>query len=380
VSGALLLLPAAARAEDWTQFHASQARSGVVSGETLLTPITAPSIHELWGAPTDPTSEGINSSPAVVGGLVYIGSDDGSLWAFDALTGAPVWRDPVGSQVRSSPSVVDGRVFFGSSGGFVYADDALTGVRLWSYAIGGNVTAPPLVVGTTVYIGSRGGSFVALDAATGTRLWGAHPWGMWGGAASAKGLVYVGSEQSEVFAYDAATGALVWSTALGTRVRSTPSVSHGRVFVGTDAGTVVALDAASGKVRWTSAAAPPSANAVIRSSPAVDGGRVFVATGETTPMDGNVVAFDEVTGAMVWRASYIADYSTSSPAIANGVLYVGSYDTRLYAIKERSGKLLWAPSWGVDNMDRGFNSSPAIANGQVYIGCRDGSLYAFGAA
>ncbi len=34
-------------------------------------------------------------------------------------------------------------------------------------------------------------------------------------------------------------------------------------------------------------------------------------------------------------------------------------------------------SGGVDNMDRGFNSSPAIADGRVYIGCRDGSLYAF---
>jgi outer membrane protein assembly factor BamB len=380
VSGALVFLPAAAHAEDWTQFHASQARSGVVSGETLLTPTTAPSLHELWGAATDPSSEGINSSPAVAGGLAYIGSDDGSLWAFDALTGAPVWRDPVGSQVRSSPAVADGRVFFGSSGGFVYADDALSGARFWSYAIGGNVTAPPLVVGTIVYIGSRGGSFVALDAATGVRLWSANPWGMWGGAASAKGVVYVGSEQSKVFAYNAATGALVWSTSLGTRVRSTPSVAHGRVFVGTDAGTVVALDATSGKVRWTSAAAPPSTNAVIRSSPAVDGGRVFVATAETTPMDGNVVAFDEVTGATDWRATYVADYSTSSPAIANGVLYVGSYDTRLYAIKERSGKLLWAPGWGAGNMERGFNSSPAIANGRVYIGCRDGSLYAFGTA
>ena len=59
-------------------------------------------------------------------------------------------------------------------------------------------------------------------------------------------------------------------------------------------------------------------------------------------------------------------------------MYLGSYDTRLYAIKAGSGKLLWAPTWGVNNMERGFNSSPAIANGRIYIGCRDGSLYAFG--
>jgi outer membrane protein assembly factor BamB len=79
----------------------------------------------------------------------------------------------------------------------------------------------------------------------------------------------------------------------------------------------------------------------------------------------------------VWR-SPLADYSTSSPAIANGVVYVGSYDTRLYAIDELTGVQLWAPTWGVDNLPRGINSSPAIASGRVYVGCRDGSLYAFG--
>ena len=378
IGGLLLAVPHAAHAADWSQFHASRTRAGIVSDEAVLTRTTAPSIHKLWGAATDPSAEGINSSPAVVGDLAYIGSDDGSLWAFDATTGAPVWRDPVGGDVRSSPAVADGRVFFGSSGGSVYADDALTGARLWAYPIGGNVTAPPLVVGTTVYIGSRGGTFAALDAATGSLLWKANPWGMWAGAASSKGIVYVGSEQSKVFAYDAATGALIWSRGLGARVRSTPSVADGRVFVGTDAGKVVALDADTGRVRWSSLASPDPTGAVIRSSPAVDGGHVFVATAETTPMDGDVVAFNERTGAIDWRADYVADYSTSSPAIANGVLYVGSYDTRMYAIKARSGKLLWAPKWGTDNMERGFNSSPAIANGRVYIGCRDGSLYAFG--
>ncbi len=377
VIASTMLLPGIAHA-DWTQFHASQTRSGVVSDETVLTSLTAPSLHELWGAATDPSAEGINSSPAVAGGLAYIGSDDGALWAFDASTGGVVWRDPVGAQVRSSPAVADGRVFFGSADGFVYADDALTGARLWSFAIGGNVTAPPLVVGTSVYIGSRGGTFAALDAATGSLLWKANPWSMWGGAAMAKGIVYVGSDQSKVFAYDATTGALIWSKGLAARVRSTPSVADGKVFVGTDAGSVVALAADTGTVRWTSQASPPSTNAVVRSSPAVSGGRVFVATAETTPMDGDAVAFDEKTGAVDWRADYVADYSTSSPAVANGVLYLGSYDTRMYAIKARSGKLLWAPKWGTDNMERGFNSSPAIANGRVYVGCRDGSLYAFG--
>jgi eukaryotic-like serine/threonine-protein kinase len=125
--------------------------------------------------------------------------------------------------------------------------------------------------------------------------------------------------------------------------------------------------------------AAPETTPVVRSSPAVADGLVFVSTAETTPMDGYAVALDEATGTIVWR-SPLADYSTSSPAVANGVLYVGSYDTRLYAIDVLTGGLLWAPTWGVDNLPRGINSSPAIAGGRVYVGCRDGSLYAFGVA
>src|SRR5689334_14551015 len=123
---------------------------------------------------------------------------------------------------------------------------------------------------------------------------------MWGGAAYAKGIIYVGSEQSKVFAFNATTGAPVWSTGLSARLRSTPSVVDGRVFVGTDAGNAVSLAAGTGNVQWSTAASPPSTNAVIRSSPAVAGGRVFVATAETTPMDGDAVAFDEKTGAVDW--------------------------------------------------------------------------------
>jgi outer membrane protein assembly factor BamB len=73
----------------------------------------------------------------------------------------------------------------------------------------------------------------------------------------------------------------------------------------------------------------------------------------------------------------MADYSTSSPAAVNGMVFVGSYDHRLYAFDERDGSLLWTPTWA-DSLPRGLNSSPAVANGHIYIGCRDGRVYAFG--
>ena len=56
----------------------------------------------------------------------------------------------------------------------------------------------------------------------------------------------------------------------------------------------------------------------------------------------------------------------SSPAVADGVVYVGSEDNNLYALKASTGVKLWSYTTG-DNVD----SSPAVANEVVYVGSDD---------
>jgi outer membrane protein assembly factor BamB len=62
----------------------------------------------------------------------------------------------------------------------------------------------------------------------------------------------------------------------------------------------------------------------------------------------------------------------SSPAVVNGVVYVGSDDYKLYALDARTGRKLWSYSIALRSW-----SSPAVANGVVYIG-DDQEVYAFG--
>ncbi len=62
----------------------------------------------------------------------------------------------------------------------------------------------------------------------------------------------------------------------------------------------------------------------------------------------------------------------SSPAIANGVVYVGSHDHTLYVLDASSGKKKWA----YRTAGRIY-SSPTVANGVVYIGSDDKNLYVF---
>jgi outer membrane protein assembly factor BamB len=78
------------------------------------------------------------------------------------------------------------------------------------------------------------------------------------------------------------------------------------------------------------------------------------------------------TGALLWNYTTSGTVD-SSPAVANGVVYVGGGDSNVYALSAGTGVLLWKFATGSS-----VSSSPAVANGVVYVGSDDGNLYAFG--
>ena len=65
----------------------------------------------------------------------------------------------------------------------------------------------------------------------------------------------------------------------------------------------------------------------------------------------------------------------SSPAVANGVVYVGSGDYNVYALNAATGAKLWSYRTGYV-----VCSTPAVANGVVYVGSEDNKVYALNAA
>jgi hypothetical protein len=65
----------------------------------------------------------------------------------------------------------------------------------------------------------------------------------------------------------------------------------------------------------------------------------------------------------------------SSPAVANGVAYVGSTDGRLYAVDMASGTQRW-----VDSTTARITSSPAVDGGGVFFTSYDGQVYRVNAA
>jgi hypothetical protein len=104
----------------------------------------------------------VDSSPAVVGGFVFVGSSDHNVYCLNANTGARVWNCTTGGSVSSSPAVVGGFVFVGSGDGKVYCLNATTGAKVWSYQTGGSVSSPAAVNGV-VYAGSGDGKIYAFS-------------------------------------------------------------------------------------------------------------------------------------------------------------------------------------------------------------------------
>lgn len=126
------------------------------------------------------TSGEIDSSPAVSDGVVYVGSNDGYLYAVDAQSGTEKWKFRTEGYVSSSPAIADGVVYVGSGGsylhdgGYLYAVDAQTGREKWKFRTGGYVVSSPAIAGGVVYVGSDaelGGYLYAVDVQTGTEKW-----------------------------------------------------------------------------------------------------------------------------------------------------------------------------------------------------------------
>ena len=387
----------AASVASWPQFRYSPEQRGY---NPLGSNLDSASVHRLTLAWTADTGGVIFATPVVANGVVYVGSGDGSMSAFDAATGALRWKVALVGAVGQggSAAVVNGVVYTVTRRGWLYALNAATGEVIWS---DGQVNSPfaagvsaPTVTDGAVYInidrgiGGTGGDehVEAYNAATGALRWRSSDNSDASDASPAvvNGTVYIdGNSPGSVYAFDATNGALRWVTSVPCVDESSPAVANGTVYVGSGAlvpgfcGGVSALDAATGRLVWST-----RVSGGVQSSPAVPGNAelVFVNDG-----DGAVDALDAATGTVRWTVSTgepppFTDLVPSA-AVANGVVFTarepldssGGSSGALDAFNEFTGGHEFKYAAG----GRGFESSPVVVNTHVYIGGVDGKLYAF---
>lgn len=307
------------------------------------------------------TGAAVRSSPAVVDGVVYVGSDDGFLYAIDGASGEERWRFRTDGAACSSPAVSNGVVYVASDDGHLYAVDAAEGGKRWEFAIGEAgcawrgrhnlvILSSPAVSRGLVYIGSPDGYLHALDSTTGKQRWRFKPVAVLG----SPGPVLWRPSPAEVRRLP------------GQPVYSSPVIGGHLVYVRDSLGVLHALDKATGRWRWSF-----ETGAEIGSSPAVSGGVVY---------EGRY-ALDAATGKTIWAIGITNHIAFATPATSDGMVYVrfAGYWHYLAALDGRNGRAEWTFDTDdvrleEDNMP--VLSSAAVSDDLVYVGSEDGYLYA----
>jgi outer membrane protein assembly factor BamB len=375
------------------------------------------------------------SSPALADGVLYIGSDDGKLYALEAATGKKKWELATEGPVRSSPAVLAGTVYFGSYDGQFRAVDAATGEVSWTFATPGErkfqaaglhgsrppaqiipdlwdlYLSSPAVTEDRVYFGSGDGNVYSLDAHTGQLMWKVETKDVvHSSPALVDGVLYVGSWDSNLYAIDADTGQQRWRFKTGedpeqhnqVGIQSSPAVVDGVVYFGCRDGHLYAVDADTGKKRWAFTTKPTW----IIASPAVRDGAVYFGTSIPPAF----YALDAESGEPRLKLD-LPVLIFSSTALSGPMAYFGSFDGKLHAIDLEKGAEAWqfqteASKQDADDIlqpDGAVNfgaifsssffedsylaarklfsvgsilSSPAVQDGLVYFGSADGNVYA----
>ena len=288
------------------------------------------------------------------------------------------WQFTTDERVFSSPTVVDSIAYVGSDDDTIYAIDTETETELWSFETDGSVRSSPAVVDGTVYFGSYDENVYALNATDGTEEWRFETGGgVFSSPSVANGIVVAGSNDANLYALDAEAGTELWRFQTdGDRVSPSPTVDNGTVYVGshgfdfydsTYTENWYTIDLETGVEQWHHTI--DGLDWYSESSATVADGTVYVGS-----YNGDVYALDADDGSKRWEYS-TDNWIYSSPTVADGTVYVGSYDDDVYALDSADGTEIWSYTTGDS-----IYSSPTVADGTVYLGSFDGKVYALDAA
>jgi polyvinyl alcohol dehydrogenase (cytochrome) len=314
------------------------------------------------------------SQPTLGGGSLFVGSQDGTVYALNENTGCVRWAFKAGAEVRVSPTLepfrrgdhgANPRLWFADFGGNAYALDARSGALIWKVRVDDH---PKLTItGSPRYYAGK--LYVPMSS---------NEW-----AAAADPNYPCCTFRGGVAALDAATGRIVW------RSYSIPQ-----------APTPTGARNSAGAPTFKPAGAP------IWNSPTIDvrRRRLYVGTGEsyTSPaaaQSDSVIAYDLADGHMIWwhqsiqhdawnMACFIGggpncplengpDLDIGAPPILHRlkdgkeVLLVGEKSADTFALDPTDGKLLWHAKYGRGGFAGGVHWGMAATPATLYTPIAD---------
>jgi len=345
---------AIASASDWQQFQKDETNVGITDDSGPMNPDLNFLPNQSWNNNTQTGGwYGIDTVPIVVGDYVYVVATS-KLFKFNKNTGKKAWNipptiDSTPNFQLSTPAYGNGTIFVANTHGELYAINATTGNESWTpvSVCNGQLNTPVTYYNGRVFFGDwNGPKKYYCYWENGTQCWNRSSTSgggyYWAGAAVIGDYLVYGDDNSNLTS-------VYWSN--GTTVDEIDVSS----LYGIDAKEIrssITWNETYGRIYFTS-----------------KGGYCYA------------LGFDESTGTFNTSNKWCTNigYSTSTPAVYNGRVYVGNNNGfssgKLYCLNENNGNEIWNVSIGP------VQASPALSiqGSDVYIyvttNCANGRLY-----
>lgn len=329
--------------------------------------------------------------PTVAYDKVFSASRNGEAFAFDSETGKQVWHvdlresnSDTGFFSSNKSALLGGgpiaginKVFLGSENGQVFALEADSGDIAWQANVKGEVIAAPAIDTGILVVNTVSGILKAFNASTGEEQWqieqdvpaltlrGTSAPALSGGGA------LVGSADGSLTVYILENGQQGWTVEVGEASGSTelervididskPLIYGDTVYAVSARGHLVALELRSGRVLWKRQYSSYR-------QLSVSGNTLFL-----TDVKGHVYAIDRLNGLEKWSQVTLTNRGVTGPAVLNNYVVVGDFEGYLHWLDLESGEIVARHQ--VDSS--GIHSTPTVAKDILYVQSRDGDLQA----
>lgn len=380
----------------WTQFRMGPQNNAVVDG----------TLEATWRIETGGQ---ISASPTFADGTLYVGNNNGSLYAIDASGGRVLWTARVPNSLMSAPLIYNDLIIVGEGDPTSRASlpsepvmvgegpsaligfDRSSGTVRWQTSLSGSAMPTPAIIGGVLINHDGAGWINGLDPATGDKRY-----QRWiGSMASMSAILPIGDGDfvttgvgsNAALRLHANGGNIVWRSLFAkgaSGVGDCPPVTDGRrVYcdyvapVLPDAFTVIgnltvqrayAVDATTGALLWDTAL--EGGELPIRNEAAIPllaDGKLYLGSAVTPWMH----AIDGATGLLEWER-HVRGPVKGGIVDVDGVLYFGDLGGYLWALDAKTGRVI-----GVKQMHTPFNvGSPTVVGQTLVIGSDTGAIIA----